>query len=163
MGYTFYPSSFYDEGSGSDASFTGFAPSVEDACGAGVSVTDLNSTEYLGLFSDTVDLLNNIDPFPDSSAGLLSNNGAGSSFDVVIPAEDIEAQCEVRHEAPSRKVWIGAHQVRWLCVRQTWRSAQTRSACGPTPNPCVMIVDGVQSPLLLGLLQGVHILDTTTH
>ena len=76
-GYT-----FYSDSSGSDPSGTGFAPSVEDACGADVSVADLNSTEYIGLFSDAI--------------GLLNNNETGSPFEAVIPAEDIETQCEVR-------------------------------------------------------------------
>jgi len=75
-------------GSGSDTSDASFAPSVEDACGAGVFVADLNSTEYVGLFSDTIGLLNNDE--------VGSNNENGSTFAAVIPAEDIDSKCEVR-------------------------------------------------------------------
>lgn len=61
--------------------------SVEDACGTGVAVADLNSTEYLTLFSDTIVALN--DDTLDTVDG-----GAGP-FAATIPAEDIESQCEV--------------------------------------------------------------------
>jgi len=73
---------------------------VEDACGAGVSVAELNSTEYLGLFSDTMGLLNS-----NETIGLLnsyltrSNNDTGSMFAAVITEEEIENTCEVRDEA----------------------------------------------------------------
>ncbi|CAN0348380.1 unnamed protein product [Pylaiella littoralis] len=51
---------------------------VEDACDANVSLADLNSSEYLNLFSDT----------------FLVLNEEAESFAIAIPAEDIETECE---------------------------------------------------------------------
>lgn len=65
--------------------------SVEDACEAGMTVADLNSTEYLTLFSDTIVALNdNLNGTQDTSS---TDTG---SFDPTIPAQDIDTHCEVR-------------------------------------------------------------------
>lgn len=98
----------YGPESGSEPSGANFSPSVEDACGAGVSVADLNSTEYLDLFSDTIGLINI----------LLNNNETGPPFAAVIPTEDIERECEVRDEARHETV---VHCMMDLVVRERSR------------------------------------------
>lgn len=83
-GYSYFGYASSSYGSSSPADIL----SVEDACGAGVAVADLNSTEYLTLFSDTIVALN------DDSLDAL--DGDVGPFAATIPAVDIESQCEVR-------------------------------------------------------------------
>ncbi|CAM9259808.1 unnamed protein product [Ectocarpus sp. 4 AP-2014] len=71
-GYT-YAGYYY----GTDSSAGDSVATVEDACGAPVG--ELNSSEYLTLFSDTIAVLANDETEP---------------FEAIIPEEDIETECQ---------------------------------------------------------------------
>lgn len=101
----------YQDGSSSVATF----PSVEDACGAGVTVADLNSTEYLTLFSDTI----------------VAIDDNGIDIDIDLTVEEIERRCEVSVCEKNRFQVLGVQsswvapcnlsttKLLWYCRRNT--------------------------------------------
>lgn len=84
--------SYYYGYYGTDSSEGDPIATAEDACGAPVG--DLNSSEYLTLFSDTIAVLVNDETEP---------------FEATIAEEDIETECQVSSSRFSRSCCVPMH------------------------------------------------------